>query len=80
LCHAVSSLITGLCKPTKSTEELNYEDDPPFEDDEEEDEDDETDNTGTAEAPPQILSQPISIRVKAGETVKLPCQVIHSGL
>lgn len=70
--------VQSLCKPTKSTEELNYEDDPPFEDDEEENEDDEADNTDISEAPPQILSQPMSIRVRAGDTVKLPCLVIHS--
>lgn len=75
----MSSLITGLCKPTKSTEELDYEGDTPFDDDDEEDEDEEADNTGTAEAPPQILSQPMSIRVKAGSTVKLPCQVMYTG-
>lgn len=70
-----------MCKPTKNTEELNYEDDTPFEDEEEEeDEDEDADNTGTAEAPPQILSQAVSTRVKAGTTVKLPCQVIHTGL
>ncbi|XP_077277932.1 lachesin isoform X2 [Temnothorax americanus] len=70
--------VQGLCKPTKSTEELDYEDDTPFDDEEEEDEDEEVDNTGTAEAPPQILSQAMSIRVKAGSTVKLPCQVTHT--
>ncbi|KYQ49469.1 Neurotrimin, partial [Trachymyrmex zeteki] len=66
------------CKPTKSTEDLNYEDDTPFDDDNEEDEDEETDNTGTAEMPPQILSRAISVRVKAGDTVILPCQVVHT--
>ncbi|KYN20034.1 Neurotrimin, partial [Trachymyrmex cornetzi] len=49
-----------------------------FDDDNEEDEDEEADNIGTAEMPPQILSHPISVRVKAGDTVILPCQVIHT--
>ncbi|XP_012527612.1 neurotrimin isoform X2 [Monomorium pharaonis] len=71
--------VQGLCKPTKSTEQLDYEDDdPPFTEDDEDDEDDDADNTGTFETDPQILSQPISLRVKAGSTVKLPCQVIHT--
>lgn len=69
--------VQGLCKPTKSTEDSDYEDDTPFDEDDEEDEE-EDDNVGGAEAPPQILSQGISIRVKAGSTVILPCQVIHT--
>lgn len=68
--------VQGLCKPTKGTEDLDYEDDTPFDDDDEEDE--EEDDLGTADAPPQILSERISIRVKAGSTVILPCQVIHT--
>jgi len=59
---------------------LNYEDDTPFDDDNEEDEDEETDNVGTAEMPPQILSRAMSVRVKAGDTVILPCQVVYTGL
>jgi len=59
---------------------LDYEDDTPFDEEDEEDEDEEVDNTGNVEAPPQILSQTMSIRVKAGSTVILPCQVIHTGL
>lgn len=70
--------VQGLCKPTKSTEDLNYEDDTPFDEDNEEDEDEETDNIGTAEMPPQILSRAMSVRVKAGDTVILPCQVVHT--
>lgn len=69
-----------MCKPTKSTEESDYEDDTPFDDEDEEDEDEEADNTGTAEAPPQILSYEKSIRVNAGSTVELPCQVTHTGM
>lgn len=70
--------VLGLCKPTKSTEDLDYEEDTPF--DEEDEEDEEEDNNQGTEAPPQILSQRLSVRVKAGSTVILPCQVIHTGL
>ncbi|CAL1674798.1 unnamed protein product [Lasius platythorax] len=69
--------VQGLCKPTKSTEDLDYEDDTPFEEEDEENEE-EDENLGPVEAPPQILSQRISLRVKAGSTVILPCQVIHT--
>ncbi|KAM0735086.1 Neurotrimin [Formica fusca] len=69
--------VQGLCKPTKSTEDLDYEDDTPFDENDEEDEE-EDDNLGTAEVQPQILSQRMSVRVKAGSTVILPCQVIHT--
>ncbi|XP_011863765.1 PREDICTED: lachesin-like isoform X1 [Vollenhovia emeryi] len=74
----LDTIYKGLCKPTKSIEEQDYEDDTPVDEEDEDDEDEETDNTGTAEAPPQILSQPMSIQVEAGSTVKLPCQVIHT--
>lgn len=66
--------VQALCKPTKSTEDLNYEDDTPFEEDDEEDQE-EDDNVDAEE--PQILSQGQSIRVQAGSTVILPCQMIH---
>lgn len=69
--------VLALCKPTKSTEDLNYEDDTPFEEDDEEDQV-EDDNVDAEE--PQILSQGQSIRVQAGSTVILPCQMIHIGL
>lgn len=71
--------VLGLCKPTKSTEDLDYEDDTPVDEDDEEEEE-EDDNFGTVELLPQILSHGISIRVKAGSTVIFPCQVIHTGL
>lgn len=69
--------VQGLCKPTKSTEDLDYEDDTPVDEDDEEEEE-EDDNFGTVELLPQILSHGISIRVKAGSTVIFPCQVIHT--
>lgn len=78
LSHTISVWIIGLCKPTKSTEELDYEDDTPFDEEDEEDEEEETDNTDTDE--PQILSHGMSVRVKAGSTVVLPCEVVHTGL
>lgn len=72
--------VLGLCKPTKSTEDLDYEEDTPFDEDDEENEE-EDDNLGTVEVQiPQILSQGQSIRVQAGSTIILPCQVIHTGL
>ncbi|KAL6439135.1 hypothetical protein ACFW04_003829 [Cataglyphis niger] len=69
----------GLCKPTKSTEDLEYEDDTPVDEDDEEAEEIEDDNLSTtADVQPQILSQRMSIRVKAGSTVVLPCQVMNA--
>ncbi|EFN68854.1 Neurotrimin [Camponotus floridanus] len=66
--------VLALCKSTKSTEEdVNYEEDTPVEEDDEDQGED--DNNDTAE--PQILSQGQSIRVQAGSTVILPCQMIH---
>lgn len=77
VCYTVS----GLCKSTKSTENEDYEDDPPLDEEDEEDEDaEDADNLGVTSPPPQILSLPMSIRVKEGDTVKLPCTVIHAGL
>ncbi|XP_029161634.1 lachesin-like [Nylanderia fulva] len=70
--------VLGLCKPTKSQEDFDYEDDTPVDEEDDENDEDEDDNLGTVEAPPQILSQRISLRVKAGSTVILPCQVIHT--
>lgn len=79
--HAIYIIsVLGLCKPTKSTEDNDYEDDTPLEDDDEEDEDEDTDNFNVADKPPQILSVSKSIRVKPGSTVSLPCQVINAGL
>lgn len=71
--------VLGLCKPTKSTEDLDYEDDPPFEEEDEEMEE-EDDNPRDTEAPPQIISQKMNIHTTVGSTVILPCQVIHTGL
>ncbi|XP_050456119.1 hemicentin-1-like isoform X2 [Cataglyphis hispanica] len=71
--------VQGLCKPTKSTEDVEYEDDTPIEGDDEEAEEIEDDNVSTAaDVQPQILSQRMSIRVKAGSTVILPCQVMNA--
>jgi len=69
-----------LCKPTKSTEDDNYEDDTPLEEEDEDEEEEEADNSNVADKPPQILSTAKSIRAKAGSTVILPCQVINAGL
>ncbi|KAL6265257.1 hypothetical protein P5V15_002038 [Pogonomyrmex californicus] len=69
-------ILIRLCKPSKSAEDPEYEDDTPIDEEDEDDEDDESDST--AEAPPQILSHGLSIREQAGNTVKLPCQVIHT--
>lgn len=74
----VHCFVPGLCKPTKSTEDLNYEDDTPVENDNDEEEDD--DDINTPNGPPQILSNPQSFRVFAGSTIILPCQVVNSGL
>jgi len=71
--------VSGLCKPTKSNEDENYEEDTPLEEDDEDEEEEEPDNSN-ADKPPQILSTSKSIRVKAGSTVVLPCQVINGGL
>lgn len=75
--------VSGLCKPGKSAEDPNYEDDPPYEgedDEEEDDENEDADNLGVAEDPPKILSKPESFYVVAGSDVALPCDVIHTGL
>lgn len=69
--------VQALCKPTKSAENKEYEEDPPL-DDEDEDEEEEDDNSNTPKAPPQILSNPQSVRVFAGNTIVLPCQVVNS--
>ncbi|XP_012220072.1 neurotrimin-like [Linepithema humile] len=61
-------------KPTKSTEDLNYEDDTPFEKDPKEEEYEDA----APDASPQILSHSQSFRVFAGNTIILPCQVVHS--
>lgn len=68
--------VQAMCKPTTSTEDLkeDYEEDTPNEDEEEEDQvEDENENFEE----PQLLSHGQSIRVQAGSTVILPCQVIH---
>lgn len=70
--------VQGLCKPTKSTEDVDYEGDTPFDEEDEEDEDEEADNSATVEVPPRILSEPKSLRVTAGSTVQLPCAVVHT--
>ncbi|XP_032673698.1 lachesin-like isoform X2 [Odontomachus brunneus] len=70
--------VQGLCKSTKSTED-EYEDDPPVDEEDEFDEDGEdADNLGVTSPPPQILSLPMSIRAIEGDTVMLPCTVIHA--
>ncbi|XP_014471498.1 PREDICTED: limbic system-associated membrane protein-like isoform X2 [Dinoponera quadriceps] len=68
--------VQGLCKPTKSTEGEDYEDDPPFDEEDEDDEDvDDADFLGPQ---PQILSLPTSVRVTEGSTAMLNCNVIHA--
>ncbi|XP_025158571.1 neurotrimin isoform X3 [Harpegnathos saltator] len=69
----------GLCQPTKSTEDENYEDDLPLDEEEDDDEDiEEGDILGAVGPPPQILSTPASVRVVEGNTAMLPCDVIHA--
>lgn len=57
------------CKPAKSDEDLQYNDDDPSDYNEEEEEDYPNLNLG----PPQILSRPESFHVKNGSTIWLPC-------
>lgn len=68
-----------MCKPTKSTEGEDYEDDVPF-DEEEDDEDEDVDDPGIVEAQPKMLSESMSFRELVGSTVILPCNVINTGL
>lgn len=74
-------IVSGLCKPTKSTEDENYEDDPPFDEEDDDDDDmDDADNLGVVDSPPQILSTAMSVRLLEGNTAMLPCTVVHAGL
>ena len=68
-----------MCKPTKSTDDLDYEEDTPFDNEDEEDEE-EDENVGAAEGPPQILSRGMTIHAKIGSNVILPCEVKNIGL
>lgn len=72
--------VLGLCKPTKSTEDFEYEDDTPVDEDDEEAEEEDYNVSAADDVQPQIISQRMSIRVKAGSTVILPCQVMNAGL
>lgn len=67
-------VVQGWCKPSKNLDDLDYNDDVPADDDDDlvQNEDDD-ESPDAIEEPPQITSNPQSLRVRAGTTVILPC-------
>lgn len=61
------------CKPSKSVEGLDYNDDDPPSDYNDDDNADNEDELDAFEEPPQILSTPQIIHVRNGSTIWLPC-------
>ncbi|CAK9804137.1 Opioid-binding protein/cell adhesion molecule homolog [Anthophora quadrimaculata] len=67
--------VQGWCKPAKSSEGEDYNDDDPPSEYNDDDTADDEDDAVAVEEPPEILSKPESIHVKTGDTFRLPCLV-----
>ncbi|XP_017794440.1 PREDICTED: neurotrimin-like isoform X1 [Habropoda laboriosa] len=65
--------VQGWCKPAKSSEGEDYNDDDPPSDYNDDDTVDDVDDAGAFEEPPAIMSRPESIQVRNGSTISLPC-------